>query len=269
MRDFSLFLGLLLCGLTAGAALLGSVWTPYDPLRPEVAPPYAPPSPTHPFGADWFGRDVLSRVLAAAPVGMRIAFLGISAGGVVGIALGLLAGFWGGVWGEVIEGFLSGALAFPPLLLALLLITVLGPGEGGVILAISLYNIPYFGRIVRASVLELRGRAFVEAARACGAGSARIILVHLLPNALAPLVVQATSGLGFALLSEAALSYLGLGTQPPHPSWGRMLKEAQTYFEQAPWTAVFPGVALTIAILGFNLLGDGLQARLEPKLRRR
>lgn len=268
MKNLSLAIGALLSGAAVAVAVVGSFWTPYDPLRPEVASPYAPPSPAHPLGADWFGRDVLSRVLAAAPVGVRVAALGVLAGGVAGTALGLLTGFAGGLWGEAIDGLLSGILAFPPLLLALLLVTVLGPGEGSVVTAIALFNVPYFGRIVRASVLGLRGRAFVEAARACGAGPIRIALVHMLPNVAGPLIVQGTSSLAFALLTEASLSYLGLGTQPPHPSWGRMLREAQTHFSRAPWTAIFPGLFLTLSVLGFNLLGDGLQARLEPRMRR-
>jgi peptide/nickel transport system permease protein len=269
MRNLSLRIGTFLCVITVAAAVVGSWWTPYDPLHPETEAAYAPPSASHPFGTDWFGRDVLSRVLAASPVGMRIAAAGVLAGCAAGMVLGILSALSGGLWGEAVGGILNGVLSFPPLLLALLLVTVFGPGEGSVILAVGLFNMPYFGRIVRAEILKLRDREFVEAARACGAGGLRITLVHLLPNALGPLVVQMTSAFGFALLSEAALSYLGLGTQPPFPSWGRMLKEAQTYIALAPWTAIFPGLALVLAVLGFNLLGDGLQSRLDPRLRHR
>lgn len=268
MRNVSLYLGVILCVATVGAALLGTLWTPYDPLRPEVAPAHSPPSLAHPFGTDWFGRDLLSRVLAAMPVGLRVAALGTALGGTLGTALGAASGLAGGALGEALGSLINLLLSFPPVLLALLLATALGPGEGSVVLAIGLFNLPYFGRIARAVFLELKGRAFVEAARACGAGPLRIGLVHLLPNAAGPLVVQATSSLAFALLSEAALSYLGLGTQPPYPSLGRMLKEAQQYFVIAPWTAVFPGLALVAAVLGFNLLGDGLGTRLDPRIRR-
>ncbi|MGY4707652.1 ABC transporter permease [Candidatus Bipolaricaulota sp. J31] len=268
MRNVSLYLGAVLCTITVGVTLLGALWTPYDPLRPEVAPAYSPPSLLHPFGTDWFGRDTLSRVLAAMPVGLRVAALGTAMGGVVGTALGAASGLAGGAVGEALGSVINLLLSFPPVLLALLLVTVLGPGEGSVILAIGLFNLPYFGRLSRASFLELKGRTFVEAARACGAGPLRIALAHLLPNAAGPLLVQGTSSLAFALLSEAGLSYLGLGTQPPYPSLGRMLKEAQQYFILAPWTAIFPGLALVVAVLGFNLLGDGLGARLDPRLRR-
>lgn len=269
MRNFSLWAGSFLCAIVAAMAVVGALWTPYDPLRPETARAYSSPTLAHPFGTDWFGRDVFSRVLAAAPVGLRIAVLGVLVGGAAGVAVGIVSGFYGGVVGEAVGGIADGLLAFPPLLLALLLVTVLGPGERSVVLAIGLFNLPFFGRIVRAEVLALKGRDFVEAARACGAGTPRIILAHILPNAMGPIIVQATSSLGFALLSEAALSYLGLGTQPPHPSWGRMLKEAQSYFAQAPWTAIFPGLALMISVLGLNLLGDGLQPRLYPRFRSR
>jgi peptide/nickel transport system permease protein len=268
MRNLSLVLGTVLCAATVGAALLGTVWTPYDPLQPEVAPVNSAPSLVHPFGADWFGRDLFSRVLAAMPVGLRVAVLGTALGGLFGVILGATSGFFRGILGEALGSLINLLLSFPPVLLALLLVTVLGPGEGSVIFAIGLFNLPYFGRLSRASFLELKGRAFVEAARACGAGPLRIIFVHILPNALGPLLVQGTSSLAFALLSEAALSYLGLGTQPPYPSLGRMLKEAQQYFIYSPWTAIFPGLALMVTVLGFNLLGDGLGARLDPRLRR-
>ena len=269
MRNLPLGIGSVLCMAMAATAVVGALWTPYDPLHPETEAAYAPPSASHPFGTDWFGRDVLSRVLAASPVGMRIAAAGVFMGSTAGALLGILSTLSGGLLGEVLGGVLNGVLSFPPLLLALLLATVFGPGEISVVLAVGLFNVPYFGRIIRGEFLKLKDREFVEAARACGAGTLRIILVHLLPNALGPFLVQLTSSFGFALLSEAALSYLGLGTQPPFPSWGRMLKEAQTYIALAPWTAIFPGLALVLTVLGFNLLGDGLQYRLDPRFRYR
>ena len=268
MKNFSLWAGIILVGAAAAGAILGAFWTPYDPLGLETGPANSPPSLSHPFGTDWFGRDILSRVLAAAPVGMRVAFSGVVLGGILGTALGAMAGYGGGYPAEALEGIFNLLLSFPPLLLALLLVTTLGPGEVSVVAAIGAYNLPYFGKLARALFLELRGMEYVEAARAVGAGALRIMGRHILPNALGPLLVQFTSSLGMAFLAEASLSYLGLGTQPPFPSWGRMLKEAQAYLSVAPWNAVFPGLAITFTVLGFNLLGDGLGALLNPRLRR-
>ena len=268
MRNFSLWVGIFLVAIAGGSAVLGAFWTPYDPLGLETGPANLSPSPSHPFGTDWFGRDVLSRVLAAAPVGIRVSLLGVVLGGILGTLLGAVAGYAGGYPGEALEVMLNLLLSFPPLILALLSVTVLGPGEGSVVAAIGAFNLPYFGKLAKALFMELKGMKYVEAARATGAGTFRIMALHILPNALGPLLVQFTNPLGTALLAEASLSYLGLGTQPPYPSWGRMLKEAQVYLSLAPWNAIFPGLAITMAVLGFNLLGDGLGILLNPRLRR-
>lgn len=262
-----LVLGLSFAGAGFLLVLLGVFWLPY-PAEALTGPPLAPPSLSHPFGTDWFGRDVLSRVMAGGRASWAVSLLGLAVGGVLGLALGLTAGFFPGIWASFLIRLADALLAFPPILLALLLAVLLGPGVSGVALALALFNLPYFARLSHAGALELRGREFVLAARAVGAAPLRLLLRHILPNLASSLLVQATFSLSTSLLAEASLSYLGLGVQPPHPTWGRMLWEAQTWVFRAPWPAVFPGLVLTGSVLGLNLLGDFLRDRLDPRLRR-
>jgi peptide/nickel transport system permease protein len=220
------------------------------------------------MGTDWFGRDVLARVLVGGRTSLAVALAAVALGGALGALVGGVAGYYGGLADEIGMRATDFLIAFPALLLALLLAAVLGPGPLGVTIAIGTFNVPYFARIVRSAVLTLREQEYVLAARAVGTGDSRILWRHILPNLASPLLVQVTVSLSAALLSEAALSYLGLGTQPPQPSWGRMLKEAQSYFALSPWPAVFPGLFLALTVLGLNLLGDGLRDLLDPRLRR-
>ncbi|MCX7750920.1 MAG: ABC transporter permease [Candidatus Bipolaricaulota bacterium] len=263
-------------GLTLGAAflllallpvLVGLVWLPYDPNALGWEP-YAPPSLHHPMGTDWFGRDVLARVMVGGRASLAVAALAVAVGGLVGTALGSLAGSLGRLADEALMRVVDALLAFPALLVALLFRAVWGPGLPGVAIALALFNVPFFARLTRAGFLALRSREFVLAARAAGAGGGWILRRHLLPHLASPLLVQATVALGAALLAEAALSYLGLGVQPPDPAWGRMLREAQAAFELSPWPAVFPGAVLALAVLGLNLIGDGLRDLLDPSFRR-
>ncbi len=257
MRSLLLPAGCVLLGMVVVLTLIGAFYLPYPPEA--LGTPYLPPCGAHPFGTDWFGRDVLSRVMAGGKISLGIAGAAVAMGGSAGLLIGALAGYYGGLLDELLMGAVNLIMALPAILMALVLLLVLGPGWYGVTAAIALFNVPYFARIVRGSFLSLRERDFVTAARAYGAGTSRIILRHLFPNALSPLLVQLTTSLSTALLVEASLSYLGLGPQPPQPSWGRMLREAQSYFSLSPWPAIFPGLVLAMAVMGLNLLGDGLQ----------
>lgn len=262
-----LVLGLGLTGLGLLLVVLGAFWLPHE-AEALAGPPLAPPSWAHPFGTDWFGRDVLSRVMAGGRASWAVATLALAAGGTLGTLLGLVAGYFPGPGASLLLRAADALLAFPPVLLALLLAVLLGPGVPGVAVALALFNLPYFARLAHAGTLELRTREFVLAARSLGAGPGHILLRHALPNLASPLLVQATFSLATSLLAEAALSYLGLGVPPPHPTWGRMLGEAQTHLFRSPWPAVFPGLVLTGSVLGLNLLGDFLRDRLDPRLRR-
>ncbi len=262
-----LVLGVCLAGAGLLLVLLGVFWLPYE-AEALSGPALARPSLSHPFGTDWFGRDVLSRVMAGGRASWAVALLALAAGGSLGLVLGLAAGFFPGTWASLLIRLADALLAFPPVLLALLLAVLLGPGVSGVALALALFNLPYFARLTHAGALELRGREFVLAARAVGAGHVHLLLRHILPNLTSSLLVQATFSLSTSLLAEASLSYLGLGIQPPHPTWGRMLWEAQTWLYRSPWPAVFPGLVLTGSVLGLNLLGDFLRDRWDPRLRR-
>ncbi|MGC9530315.1 MAG: ABC transporter permease [Candidatus Bipolaricaulaceae bacterium] len=266
-RHLGLIAGGGLLVTVGGLVLVGLVWLPADPLALSDCR-FAPPQLAHPMGTDWFGRDVLARVLVGGRMSLVVAVVAVAAGGMAGTLAGGLAGFYGGLWDEAAMRAADFLMAFPAVLLALLLAVVIGPGAWGVCVAIALFNIPFFARIVRASVLILREQEFVAAARAVGAGDLRVLFRHLLPNLASPLLVQVTVSLGSALLAEAALSYLGLGVQPPWPSWGRMLREAQSYLAHSPWPAVFPGLFLALAVLGLNLVGDGLRDLLDPRFRR-
>ncbi len=245
---------------------LGAVWLPYPPAA-VVAAPHQGPSLAHPLGTDWFGRDLLARVMVGGRASWAVAALSVAAGGSLGVVLGLLAGFYRGFWGELLVRLSDGILAFPSVLLALILAAILGRGVVGVTLALTLFNLPYFLRLAHAGALELRTRDFVAATAALGAGLGRILFRHLLPNLASPLLVQTSFSLGTALLAEASLAYLGLGVQPPQPTWGRMLWEAQSWWGDSIWPAVFPGLVLVSAVLGLNLLGDFLRDFLDPRLR--
>jgi peptide/nickel transport system permease protein len=237
-------------------------------LTMAIAQRLLPPSAAHPFGTDEFGRDQFQRVLVAAAAALQVAGVATAIGLGAGLPIGAAAGIGSRGRDNLLMRLVDGMYAFPALLLALLVVTALGPGLIHAALALGVVNVPVFARLTRARVLELRTREYVEAARSAGASPARVLLRHILPGSVGPLLVQASASCGSAILAEAALSYLGLGVQPPYPSWGQMLYAAQGFFLAAPWLAVFPGVALTAAVLGFNLLGDGLQAWLDPLLRR-
>ena len=250
-------------------AAFGAALAPYDPLAMDFTARFAPPSWAHPFGTDDFGRDLFSRVLHGAAVSFQVAFIAVGISGVAGVTLGVLAGYLGGWLDEAIMRAMDVLFAFPAVLLAITVMAVLGRGVENAMIAIAIVYMPIFARVTRGAVISVRDREFVTAARALGTGHARIMLAHVLPNAAGPILVQTSLSLAFAILAEAALSFFGLGTQPPDPSWGRMLAEGRAFLGQAPWMGIFPGLAIMAAVLGFNLLGDGLRDVLDPRWRRR
>jgi peptide/nickel transport system permease protein len=265
----SFVIGAVLSLLLVLAALLSLAWTPYSPYEVDMAAKLLPSDSRHWLGTDVYGRDVASLLLVGARASIVVGVIAVSIGLVIGTAFGLLAAARRGWVEETIMRLADFGFAFPAILSAIMLTAVFGAGMVNAIIAIGIYNIPTFARITRASANAVWSREFVLAARACGKGSFSITMEHVLPNILSVLIVQATIRFAIAILAEAALSYLGLGTQPPQPSWGRMLSEAQTLLFQAPMLAVYPGVAIALAVLGLNLLGDGLRDLFDPRLARK
>ena len=265
----NLVAGALLTLLLLGAAALSLVWTPWSPFEIDMTAKLQAPSAVHWLGTDPFGRDVASLLLMGARNSILVGVIAVGIGLLLGTAAGLLAAARRGWAEELIMRLADFTFAFPAILSAIMMTAVFGAGIVNAIIAIGIFNIPTFARISRASARQIWTRDYVLAARACGKGPWRITLDHVLPNMASVLIVQATIQFATAILAEAALSYLGLGTQPPQPSWGRMLAEAQTLLYQAPLLAVFPGIAIAMAVLGLNLLGDGLRDLLDPKLSRK
>ena len=257
--------GLVVVAAMALAAAAAD-WLPLgDPLRMVSADRMAGPRPGLPFGADSFGRDLLSRVVHGARLSLRVAVESVAAALLAGGSLGLLAGYAGGPADQAIMRAMDVFFAFPAVLLALGIVAALGPSPGNVVLAIAVVYTPIFARVVRGPVLALKEREFVEATRALGATPTRVVVAHILPNLGSVVVVQTSIALSWAILTEASLSFLGLSAQPPAPSWGAMLNEGRLNLELAPHLAVFPGLAIMLAVLGFNLLGDGLRDVLDPQ----
>jgi peptide/nickel transport system permease protein len=265
-QPLSIFSGILVTILIL-TAIFGPLLAPYDPNAIDMANRFAPPSLDHPFGTDDFGRDILSRVMVGARVSLMVGIIAVGLSASVGSFLGVLAGYTGRFTDEVIMRVMDILFAFPAILLAIAIMAALGRGVGNAMIAIGIVYIPIFARIARGSVLSVREAEFVDAARATGSSDSRIMYRHIFPNVLSPIIVEITLSLSFAILAEAALSFFGLGTQPPDPSWGRMLSEGRAYFQQSVWLAIFPGLAIMLTVLGFNLLGDGLRDALDPRLK--
>jgi peptide/nickel transport system permease protein len=268
VRHKSFVVGGVLVGLLLLVALLSFVWTPHVATEIDVPNKLKPPSMTHWLGTDSLGRDIVSLLIVGARYSIAVGLIAVGIGIGVGVALGLLAAARRGWIEELVMRFSDFTLAFPALLTAIMLTAIYGPGLVTSIVAIGIFNIPEFARITRASANAVWTREFVLAARACGKGRTRITFEHVLPNIASVLIVQATIRFAIAILAEAALSYLGLGTQPPMPSWGRMLNEGQSMMYQAPMLAVWPGLAIVLTVLGLNLMGDGLRDLLDPRLAR-
>jgi peptide/nickel transport system permease protein len=267
--SFSLRLGAALAVALVGLAAISFVWTPYPPAAIDIPHKLAPPSLAHWFGTDSLGRDVASEILAGARVSILVGVVAVAIGLAFGVAFGLVAAFRKGVTEDAIMKACDFVFAFPALLSAIMLTSTYGPGVVNAIIAIGVYNVPVIAKLTRATANGVLAREYALAARAAGRGPLAIAVDHVLPNIAPALIVQATIQFAIAILAEAALSYLGLGAQPPQPSWGRMLSDAQNVLYSAPRLAIFPGAAIALSVLGLNLLGDGLRDALDPKLRAR
>lgn len=258
--------GFILSTIVLLMALMSFVWTPYQPNKMNPRHRLSEPSMSHLLGTDQYGRDILSRVMVGAVNSIIVGLVTVSIGMCVGVLLGLASAYYGRFVDEAIMRFSDFLFGFPAVLTAILITSILGPSMINAMLAIGIFYIPVFARLTRAVALTLWEKEFIAAARVSGISEWAIAWRHVMPNILSPLVIQGTIQFAVAILAEAGLSYLGLGTQPPHASWGRMLNEAQTFMSIAPWMAIFPGVAIALAVLGFNLLGDGLRDALDPKM---
>jgi peptide/nickel transport system permease protein len=248
------------------AAVAGPLLCPYDPSAQELARRLEAPSLAHPLGLDELGRDILARLLQGARISLMVGIAVVSVSSAVGMLFGSIAGYFGGRVDDLISRVIDVLMAFPGILLAIALVAVLGPSLVNVVLALSVIGWVGYARLVRGQALRARELEFVQAARACGASSARIVLRHILPTAIPAVVVQGTLGMAGAIIAEAALSFLGLGVQPPTPSWGTMLDAGRAHLFDAPHLTIFPGLAIATLVLGFNFLGDGLRDRVDPKM---
>ena len=257
--------GGLIVGVALLAALVGPANTPFDPASQQLALRLAAPSLAHPFGLDELGRDILARVLAGARISFLVGLTVVIVSSSVGTILGAIAGYFGGAVDDVISRVTDTLLAFPGLLLAIALVAVLGPSLANVLFALTIIGWVGYARLVRGQVLRAREFEYVQAARALGARTSRMLLRHIVPNAIPAVVVQATLGMAGAILGEAALSFLGLGVQPPTPSWGTMLNGGRAHLLDAPHLTLFPGLAIALLVLGFNFVGDGLRDLVDPK----
>ena len=269
LRTPSFMIGLALTLIFLAAALISFFWTPYDVTQLEIANKLQTPSTTHWFGTDAFGRDIFSMVMIGARISIAVALIAVGIGIVIGVPLGLLAAArHGALLDEIVMRANDLVFAFPALLMAIMITAVFGPSAVNAIIAIGIFNIPVFARLSRGAALSLWQRDYVLAARVAGKGRTHISAEHILPNITNLLIVQGTIQFSLGILAEAGLAYVGLGTQPPLPSWGRMLAEAQTMIYIAPHLAIFPGLAIVFTVLGLNLMGDGLRDIFDPKLRR-
>lgn len=265
-RRFGHWLGEILLASVLLTAVVGAIYTPYDPLLLDYTARLTPPSAEHLLGTDQFGRDILSRAMAAAGTSVTVSFFTVLVAVTLGLTLGSVAGYIGGWVDRLIVLFLDAFMAFPGILLALAIMAAIGPHQYGIILALGFAYMPNVSRIVRSTVISIREKEYVEASRALGNSESYTVLRHVIPQCISPLTVIATAIFGGAILSESALSFLGLGVPPPHPTWGGMLADARQYMSIAPWLSVFPGIAITAALLGVNLFGDALRDRFDPKV---
>ncbi len=266
-RYKSALIGLFLVALYLIVAIFAGVLAPYSPTEQRARDRLQEPNAQYLLGTDEFGRDILSRLMHGATNSLRIALLAVSLATILGTTIGMLSGYAGGIADNAIMRVMDLFFAFPAILLALSIVAALGPGANNTILAIAVVYTPIFARVARGPVLATKEMEFVTAARCVGAKHLRILTRHILPNMVAPIIVQVSLALSWAMLTEAALSFLGLGTQPPQPSWGSMLSESRRMMEIAPWMAVSPGLAIMLGVLGFNMLGDGLRDALDPRLK--
>ncbi|MBR0622674.1 ABC transporter permease [Bacillus pumilus] len=249
-------------------AIFAPLIAPFGINEQSLGERFSAPSAAHWFGTDDFGRDIFSRVVHGARISLWVGFFSVLGSVILGTLLGLIAGYGGRVLDAVISRVFDILLAFPSILLAIAIVSILGPSLQNALIAIAIINVPTFGRLVRSKVLSIKQEEYVLAAKAVGMSHRRIVLRHILPNSMVPVIVQATLAIGTAIIEAAALGFLGLGAQAPSPEWGKMLADARPYLVQAPWTLIFPGVAIMLTVLGFNLMGDGLRDTLDPKMKK-
>ncbi len=261
-------LALAVIVLLALLAIAAPVFAPYDPQAQDYNALLQSPSADHPFGTDRVGRDLLSRVIYGTRISFMVGVVAVGVALAIGTPLGLAAGYFRGAVDELIMRVLDAFIAFPGIIFALAIVAVLGSSLTNVMLAIGITSVPIFARLTRSQVLSLRERDYVLAATSTGASDFRVMARHIMPNATSPLIVQATLGLGFAVLSEAGLGYLGVGVQPPTPTWGSDLNQGSPLLERAPWLSIAPGLAIFVLVLSFNLLGDALRDQLDPRTRK-
>jgi peptide/nickel transport system permease protein len=266
-RDRGALAGLALILIMIVLAVGAPVLAPHDPLEQTLVKRLQPPSFEYPFGTDDLGRDVFSRVIYGGQISLRVGVISVALGTVTGAILGLLAGYAGRWVDSVIGRSMEIVLAFPGTLLAIAIVAARGPGLQNTMFAVGLVSVPIYARLMRSSVLSLREREFVTAARCLGATDWRILMAHILPNGVTPLIVQSTLGIAGAIVEAAALGFLGLGAQPPAPEWGAMLTDARNFLLNAPWAMIFPGLAIMVTVLGFNLFGDGVRDALDPQMK--
>lgn len=259
--------GTLLVAFFILLAIFAPLIAPYGLNEQVMANRLQPPSGEHWFGTDDFGRDIFSRVVYGARISLWVGFLSVLGSMVVGTLLGIVAGYFGKWIDAIISRIFDIMLAFPSILLAIAVVAILRPSLENALLAIAIINIPTFGRLVRSKVLSVKEEEYILAARSVGMKHTRILLLHIFPNSLSPIIVQATLAIGTAIIEAAALGFLGLGAKAPTPEWGKMLADARSFLVQAPWTLIFPGLAIMLTVLGFNLMGDGLRDTLDPKMK--
>lgn len=266
-RDFRTMLGFVIVVVVIILALFAPLLAPYGPETPDFANVLQSPSSTHMFGTDELGRDVFSRIIWGARVSLMVGVISVGAAFMLGTVIGVIAGYFGHSWDAVLMRLMDIIFAFPSILLALAITAVLGPSLINAMLAIAVVYVPTFARLARGQVLTVRELTYVEASRALGVRDSNIMARHIVPNILAPLIIQSSLLFASAIITESYLSFLGLGIQPPTPSWGNMLKNAIGFLELAPWMAWFPGLAIFFVVIGFNLLGDGLRDLFDPRSR--
>jgi peptide/nickel transport system permease protein len=268
-RNVGAMVGLSILVLVLLLAVFAELIMPYDPLKPYPVNALEPPSAAHLFGTDDIGRDIFSRVIAGSRISFQVALMVLTLASAIGVTLGAIAGYYGGLLDEAIMRLADVFFAFPHFLLAMAIVAALGPGITNAMLAIAIVYWPRYARLVRGSILSVKNQTYVEAARALGISDRRIVVKHILPNALAPLLVQATMDAGIAILTTASLSFIGLGAVPPMAEWGAMVAQGRQFVTSAWWVPAFPGLAISITVAGYVFLGDGLRDLLDPQLRNR
>ncbi|KWX74890.1 peptide ABC transporter permease [Paenibacillus riograndensis] len=266
-RNKTAMLGLCIIVFFVLVALLAPLIAPYGFKEQELVNRLKAPSAAHWFGTDDLGRDMFTRIIYGARISLWVGFFAVIGSIIAGTFLGILAGFYGKWIDMLISRLFDILLAFPSILLAIAIVAILGPSLQNALYAIAIVNIPTYGRLVRAKVLSLKSEEYITAARAIGMTNTRILLTHILPNSLTPIIVQGTLGIATAIIEAAALGFLGLGAQPPDPEWGKMLSDSRQFIQKAPWTVVFPGLSIMLTVLGFNLMGDGLRDVLDPRMK--